>query len=297
LVSAPATAAGVKASISGRVVDADGVSVRGLGLFAYKGEDDFAYLGSTRNGGLFSSTGEDELTAGTWTLVVSDDADNPEYATTVKQITLVAGANAIGDVTVALGSNAEGSVTAPSGKQLRNVTVVSLPGDGSFPEEDDPVFFDGIGFALTNANGSFRIPGLAVGQHTAFAAFEEDDELPSRHVTFTVASPGQTVTGVNLTNIKVYPSIVRIKGSSPGKRKAKLTLTVSAARYGIANAGGRFDLYLGSKKIRSAVGFSNGSRTVNLTGLGKGKRTFRFKYLGSTDTRAKWSNRITVTIK
>jgi hypothetical protein len=284
-------------TVSGRVVDADGVGVRGLTVVAYNGDEDFAYVGTTRNGGLFSSSTDSELTTGSWTLVVTDDDENPEYALTSKPVTVVAGANALGDVVVPLASKAEGSVTAPSGRKLSNVTVLSLPGDGSFPEEepDDPLFFEKIGFAVSDTAGSFRIPGLSVGQHTAFAVFEEDENLPSQHATFTVATPGETVTGVNLTDIKVFPS-VRLRGSSPAKGKAKLVLTVSAARYGIANAGGRFDLYLGAKKIRSAVGFTNGSRTVNLIGLGKGKRTFRFKYLGSTDTRPMWSKRITVTI-
>jgi len=294
LVTASAQAA-TTATASGRVVDTEGVGVRGLSVVAYKGDDDFAYLGTTRNGGLFSSGSDSDLTAGTWTIEISDDDENSEYATTTKQVTIVAGANALGDIVVQQASHAEGSVTAPSGRKLKNVEVLSLPGDGTFPEDPDPSFFDQIQFAVTGLDGGFRLSGLAVGQHTAFAVFEEDVAPPTRHVTFDVATPGQTVTGVNLTKIKVYPS-ARIKGTSPAKGKATLTLSVSAARYGIPNAGGRFDLYLGTKKIRSAVGFTNGSRTVHLVGVGKGKRTFKFKYLGSTDTRQKWSNKITVTI-
>jgi hypothetical protein len=296
LVTTSAQAA-TAVTVSGRVLDADGVGVRGLTVVAQHGDEDFAYVGVTRNGGLFSSVADDELTAGTWTLAVIDDAASPEYALTTKQATLVAGANAVGDIVVPVASQAEGSVIAPSGRKLSNVDVISLPGDGTLPEEEpeDPFFWDKLGFGVTDTAGAYRIRGLGVGQHTAFAVFEEDEDLPSRHATFTVATPGQTVTGVDLTGIKVPPS-VRLKGSSPAKGKAKLLLTVSAARYGITNPGGRFDLYLGSKKIRSAVGFTNGSRTVNLIGLGKGKRTFRFKYLGSTDTRPKWSSRITVTI-
>jgi len=285
-------------SVSGRVVDANGAGVRGLSVTAFSGDEDWADLGYTRTGGTFSSTGYGDLRPGTWTIVVSDDDENPEYATTTKDVTLVAGANPVGDIVAPLASNAEGTVTAPSGRKLSNVTVLALPGDGSIPDEgsEDPFFFDSIGFAETNDVGAFRMPGLSVGQYTAFAVFEDDVELPANKKTFTVATPGQTVTGVNLTNVKVYPSVT-LKGSSPGKGKAKLVLSVSAAQYGIANAGGRFDLYLGSKKIRSAVGFTDGSRTVNLTGLGKGKKTFRFEYLGSTDTHPAWSKKITVTVK
>ena len=285
-------------SVSGRVVDANGAGVRGLSITAYSGEEDWADLGYTRTGGTFSSSGYGDLGPGTWTIVVSDDDENPEYAMATKDVTLVAGANPVGDIVVGLSSNAEGSVSAPSGRKLSNVTVLALPGDGTFPEEgpEDPYFFDRIGFAETNATGAFRMPGLSVGQYTAFALFEEDEELPTNGTAFTVATAGQTVKGVNLTGVKVYPS-VKLKGSSPGKGKAKLDLTVSAAHYGIANPGGRFDLYLGSKKIRSAVGFTAGSRTVNLTGLGKGKRTFRFEYLGSTDTQPVWSKKVNVTIK
>ena len=296
LVTTSAQAA-TAVTVSGRVVDADGVGVRGLGVVAQKGDEEYAYVGMTRNGGLFSSVDGEELTPGTWTLAVIDDPTTPEYALTTKQVTVVAGANALGDIVVPAASQAEGAVKAPSGRKLSNVTVLSFPGDGTLPEEEpeDPFFWDRMGYAETGTTGDFRIRGLGVGEHTAFAVFEEDEDLSSQHTTFTVATPGQTVTGVDLTGIKVPPT-VRLKGTSPAKGKAKLVLTVSAARYGITNPGGRFDLYLGSKKIRSAVGFTNGTRTVNLIGLGKGKRTFRFKYLGSTDTRPKWSSRITVTI-
>lgn len=283
-------------SVSGRVVDTNGVGVRGLSVSAYRGEEEYADLGTTRTGGTFSSTGWGDLTPGTWTLVVSDYDENPEYATTTKSVTLVAGPNALGDIVVQPSSYAEGTVSAPSGRKLSNVEVLALPGDGTFPEEPDESYFDKIGFAATNDSGAFRMPGLSVGQYTAFALFEEEEELPTDGVSFTVATAGQTVTGVNLTNVKVYPS-VELKGSSPGKGKATLQLTVDAEYYGIANPGGRFDLYLGSKKIRSAVGFTNGSRTVNLTGLGKGKRTFKFEYLGSTDTKPVWSSKITVKVK
>jgi hypothetical protein len=283
-------------SVSGRVVDANGAGVRGLTVTAERGEEEYAYLGITRTGGSFSSSGYGDLAPGTWTLVVSDDDENPEYATTTKTVNLVAGANALGDIAVALTSNAEGTVTAPSGRKLSNVEVLALPGDGSFPENPDDSFFDGIGFAVTGDAGAFHMPGLSVGPYTAYAVFEEDEELPSTGVSFTVASAGQTVKGVNLTGVKVFP-YVELKGSSPGKGKATLQLSVDAEEYGIANPGGRFDLYLGSKKIRSAVGFTDGSRTVNLTGLGKGKRTFKFEYLGSTDTQPVWSSKITVKVK
>ncbi|MEV7398467.1 hypothetical protein [Aeromicrobium sp. NPDC092404] len=300
LVTTSAQAA-VAVSVSGRVVDSDGVGVRGLTLEAHIGdgedEDDYAYLGSTRTGGTFSTTAYGDLRPGTWTLTVSDDDDNPEYATTSKQITLVAGANALGDIVVQPTSYAEGSVTAPSGRKLKNVSVLALPGDGTFPDEEDPTFFENIGFAETDETGGFRMAGLGVGPYTAFPIFEYDVAPSGRRASFIVETAGQTVTGVNLTKIKVYPSTVHIAGTSPAKGKATLNLKVSALYYGITNPGGRFDLYLGTKKIRSAVGFTAGKRTVNLTGLGKGKRTFRFKYLGSTDTRQKWSNKITVTIK
>jgi len=295
LVTTSAQAA-TTVSVSGRVVDANGVGIRGLSISAERGDEDYADLGLTRTGGTFNVTGYGDLTPGTWTIVVSDDDANPEYSTTFKSVTLVAGANALGDIQVQLSSTAEGSVTAPSGRKLSNVEVIALPGDGTFPDEPDPSFFYSLGFGQTDTSGAFRMTGLSVGHYTAFSVFEEDQELPTHHVSFDVATPGQTVTGVNLTGIKVPPS-VRINGTSPAKGKATLTLTVSAAQYGIANAGGRFDLYLGSKKIRSAVGFTNGSRTVHLIGLAAGKRTFKFKYLGSTDTRSAWSNKITVTVR
>jgi hypothetical protein len=302
LVTTSAQAA-TTVSVSGRVVDNQGVGIRGLSLEAYTGdgedEGDYAYLGTTRTGGTFSTSAYGDLRPGTWTLTVSDDDDNPEYATTTKEVTLVAGANALGDIVAQPTSYAEGSVTAPSGRKLKNVTVIAFPGDGSFPDEDedDPTFFDNIGFAETDETGGFRMSGLGVGPYTAFPVFGEETALPGRRASFTVDTAGQTVTGVDLTKVKVYPSTVHIAGTSPGKGKATLNLKVSALYYGIPNVGGRFDLYLGTKKIRSAVGFTNGKRTVNLTGLGKGKRTFRFKYLGSTDARMKWSNKITVTIK
>lgn len=288
-VATSAQAASV-ATLSGRVVDAANEPVRGLtvfGIHVTRDDDQGTFFFATTNSaGRFATSKHDRLRPGSWEFTVFDQAG--DYAQRSIERKLASGTNVIPDVAVQLGGHASGTVTAPSGKRLKNVDIYA---ENTESDEDDLV---GSAYDTTGSNGAFQLDGLQVGTYGVYSGFEPEDTDAT--VSFEITAPGQTVTGVKLANVRVFPKL-KLTGTSPGKRKARLKLSVSAARYGIANAGGRFDLYLGTKKIRSAVGFSKGKRTVNLAGIGKGKRTFRFKYLGSTDTRSQWSKKVKVTIR
>jgi len=283
-------------TITGHVETTSNAPLRGVIVFAVNGNSRVQFH-ATDESGDFGTPVIGHLTAGTWTFVFWDTTD--KYASVAQENVLLGGGGAtvVPDQQLQLGGRVTGKVTAPSGAELKNVPVEGV--DPAAFDESDALWNLGVGLASdeTDTDGTFDIRSLdVVASQDLFLAFDEESNF--RPVgTFSINTEGELVTGMDITNVKVPVSASERGYTSSSRGRASIRATVSASKYGIANPGGKFDIYDGSKKIKSAVGLVNGTRLVSLSGLKKGTHSFRFKYLGAIDTNAKWSSTVHVRVR
>ncbi|MCW2750140.1 MAG: hypothetical protein JWR83_1250 [Aeromicrobium sp.] len=293
LVTASAQAS-TATTVSGLVTTTGDVPLRGVQVYAIKGSAEVSFH-ATDETGAFGTPSFGHLTAGTWTFIFYDTTD--KYASAGVAHVLVGGAaTVLPTEKLKLGGRVTGTVTAPSGAPLVNVSVLGI--DPAAFEESDALAGFGVGFAFddTDTDGTFDLRSLnvAAGQNV-YLAFDEEGTIRKKGAYSINAEGDQVVVNVPNVKVPVGASIQGIKSSSKGKATVKVT--VSASKYGIANPGGKFDLYDGTKKIRSAVSLVGGKSTVSLSHLKKGTHSFKFKYLGFTDTNAKTSKTVKVAVK
>jgi hypothetical protein len=292
MASAQATTA---TTITGHVETTANADLGGVIVFAVKGTTVVQYH-ATDSSGDFSTPSFGHLTGGSWTFVFWDTSD--KYATAVQEDVLVtdAAANVLPNQQLELGRGVTGSVTAPSGAQLKSVTVYAVS-DAAF-DESGSLFNLGVGNSYddTDTDGTFDIRGLGASHDTLFLAFDEESSFRTKQEV-DIVSPGDVLAGTNITNVKV-PVAISVHGTaSSSKGKASVKLTVSGKKYGIADPHGTFDIYDGTKKLKSGLSLTGGTRTVSLSGLKKGTNTFYFKYHGGQDTVSKNSAKFKVKVK
>lgn len=292
--------AGPVTTVTGHVTKTGDVPLRGVQVFAVKGSTQVQFHATDENGD-FGTPSYGHLSAGTWTFVFYDTTD--KYASAAQEnVKLKTGANtALPTEQLKLGGRVTGTVTAPSGAELVNVPVMGI--DPAAFEESDALWNLGVGMAFddTDTDGTFDLRSLDVtsASQNVYLAFDEESTF-RKAGSFSISSEGDGLDGskvVNVTKVKV-PVAVSIKGyKSSSKGKAEVKVSVSSSKYGIANPGGKFNLYDGKKKIKSGVSLVAGKSTVKLTKLKKGTHSFKFTYAGATDTNSKTSKTVKVKVK
>ncbi len=282
-VAAPAALAATPTTVSGTVVDdATGEPIRGVQVWVTANGSKYDYLGGTNSEGEYKSPHGMSHTAGLTNIVFVDSANHfaSDY---LEGVTLATGENnAITEMRLEPGATVTGTITAPSGALLKNVKLV-------LADNDDPIDPDYVE-VTTAEDGTYEAKPLGSGDFEVLLPINNYSSSRSVAISGDGVIPDQDV----ITKVPVSASFT---GSSPSKKKATLKVSVSAATYGITNPGGKVTVYDGSKAIKSNVPLVGGKATISLSGLKKGTHKFKVKYLGATDTVAKFTSVRSVKVK
>jgi hypothetical protein len=296
----PAFAA-TKTTITGTVLDSDGNPLRGVSVVAFNlddtSDDSYVEFSATKADGTFSRARYGQLGPGDWAFIFQDSSDE-EVAIEADQ-TLVTGANTLAaPVHLKKGAIVNGTVTAPSGTPLKHVDVQLY---NQALNVDDPSTLDpslllaGSGDNISDVDGTYDVRPLVTGTYDLGVSFSDEDEFhPMGHVTITAA--GQVVHS-DIFNLRVPVDAFITAKASKSKGKATVTAWVDASYFGIDSPGGSVSVYDGSKKLTTTTLASDGTASISLSSLKKGKHSLHYTFSGATDTTKATSETVKITIK
>ncbi|MCW2801589.1 MAG: hypothetical protein JWQ70_3061 [Aeromicrobium sp.] len=295
----PAFAA-TKTTVTGTVLDTAGNPVRGVSVVAFNLADDtdgFVEFSATKADGTFSRTRYGQLGPGDWAFIFQDSSD--ENVAIESDQTLVTGANTLSaPVHLQKGATVSGLVTARSGTPLKNidVQVYNQALDVDDPSTIDPsISLGGIGDSYTDVDGTYDVRPLITGTYDYGVSFGDGDDFHALgHAT--IGTVGATLT-LYLFNLRVPVDTSITAKASKSKGKATVTASVDASYFGIDSPGGSVTVYDGSKKLSTKTLGSDGTASVSLSSLKKGKHSLHYTFSGATDTTATTSATAKITVK
>lgn len=270
-------------TVSGTVENAAGAPLADIDLILY---NDSAVVSLKADAeGVFSLDDESDLSPGTWTLNAYDPSGKYVESNVGGKV-LSSGANDLGRTILQLGSTIKGTVKSPSGKKLKNVGLIAKVVGGTQARR-----------AIADKNGAFSLTGLDAPFTYTVDVWFISALLKTQKTNRTVNVPrhGMTVSGINITKIKVdpYPTL---NGKSTAKKKATLSFAIQTSYWGIADPSGKATVYQGNKKLKTFT-IKKGKGSVTLTGQKKGKHTYKVVYPGSIDISKVTSYPVTVTVR